>query len=119
MTEAQKNAFNDYMLDLLKDTDNAAAIAAAKPGVTYDTTGTVTHLEGKKTAYTGLEGIVVAKESDLKTANVNANNGLNDWYKSSSAAADAIVGHVGKNHPLAVAIRDKRDSMSHEPAPTA
>lgn len=114
LTEAQKDAFNDWMLELLNNAANAAAIAAAKPGVTYDTAGTITYLTGKETAYAGKEGIVTAKETELKDANKEANAALNDWYKASSAAADAIVGHVGKDHPLAIAIRDKRDSFTHD-----
>ena len=42
-----------------------------------------------------------------------ANDAMNDKYKASSNAADAVVGHVGKTHPLAILIRDKRDSMDH------
>lgn len=114
LTEAQKDAFNDWMLELLNDPDNKAAIIAAKPGITFDTPGTITHLTSKETAYAGLEGKVTAAKSALKTANENANKGLNDWYIASSAAADAIVGHVGKDHPLAEEIRNKRDSFTHD-----
>jgi len=113
LTEAQKDAFSDWMLELLNDAGNQATIIAAKPGVTYDTAGTITHLQGKETAYAGLEGKVTDAQSDLAIANTNANAGLDAWYAASSAAADAVVGHVGKSHPLAVLIRNKRDSFTH------
>ena len=113
LTEAQKDAFNDWMLDLLKDPANKAAILAAKPGVAFDTTGIVTLLTAKDTAYAGKEGIVVGIKAQLVTANKNANDTLNDWYKESSNVADAVVGHCGKDHPLSKAIRNKRDSFSH------
>lgn len=119
LTEAQKDAFNDWMLEVLNNPANQAAITAAKPGVNFDTAGNVTFLQGKETAYDGLEGIVTSKKAELKTAHENANKGLEDWYKASSDVADAIVGHVGKTHPLAIQIRDKRDSFSHaSPVPT-
>ena len=70
LTEAQKDAFNDWFLDLLNDADNKAAITAAKPGVTFDTAGTVTFLESKETAYDGLEGIVTARKAELPSARV-------------------------------------------------
>jgi len=117
LTEAQKDAFNDWMLDLLQNPDNQAEIIAAKPGVTFDTAGTITHLQGKETAYDGKEGIVTALESQKQTAVKVANTFLDDWYKSSSAAADAVVGHCGKDHKLSKLIRNKRDSMSHEAPP--
>ncbi|HLG36153.1 MAG TPA: hypothetical protein VI757_14845 [Bacteroidia bacterium] len=113
-TEAQKNAFSDWMLELLKDADNAAAIAAANPTVTFDTPGTVALLTAKDAAYQGKEGAIVALEQSLRTANAAANDAMNDKYKASSNAADAVVGHVGKTHPLAILIRDKRDSMDNE-----
>jgi len=113
LTEAQKDAFCDWMLELLNDAGNQATIIAAKPGVNYDTAGTITHLQGKETAYAGLEGKVTDAQAALATANANANAGLEAWYVASSAAADAIVGHVGKSHPLAIQIRDKRDSFTH------
>jgi hypothetical protein len=113
LTEAQKDAFNDWMLDLLKDPANKAAILAAKPGVTFDTPGFTTLLTAKDTAYAGKEGVVVALKAQLATANSVANNALNDWYKESSNVADAVVGHCGKDHPLSKLIRDKRDSFSH------
>ena len=113
LTEAQKDAFNDWMLDLLKDPANKATITAAKPGVAFDTPGLVTLLTGKDTAYAGKEGVIVNLKAQLKTANDAANTALNDWYKASSDAADAVVGHCGKDHPLSKLIRDKRDSMSH------
>jgi hypothetical protein len=113
LTEAQKNAFNDWFLDMLENADNQAAIVAAKPGITFDTTGTITHLKGKETAYDGKEGIVTAAETALKNANLEANVTLDDWYTASSSAAEAIIGHVGKNHALAIAIRDKRGSFEH------
>lgn len=120
LTEAQKDAFNDWILELLNNADNKAAIIAAKPGVTFDTAGSITFLGTKETAYNGLEGIVTAKKNELKTANDNANTGLNNWYKASSDVADAVVGHVGKSHPLAILIRNKRDSFTHDsPAPPA
>jgi hypothetical protein len=114
MTEAQKDAFNDFMLELLNNAANKAAIIAAKPGVTFDTAGTITLLEAKETAYTGLEGIVTAKKTELKDANSNANDGLNDWYKLSSSSADALVGHLGEDHPLSQEIRGKRGSFTHD-----
>jgi len=112
-TEAQKNAFSDWMLDLLKDPQNKTTIETAKPGVTFDTAGNVTLLTGKLTAQTGKEGKIVSLQEQLKTANADANTAMNDRYKSSSDAADAVVGHVGKTHPLATLIRNKRDSMDH------
>jgi len=117
LTEAQKNAFSDWMLDLLKDPQNKIAIDAAKPGVTFDTPGTVTLLEAKDTAYQGTEGIVVDFKAKLVTANKNANDAMNDKYKASSNAADSVVGHCGKDHPLSHLIRDKRDSMDHDSPP--
>ena len=114
LTEAQKDAFNDWMLDLLKDPANKAAILAAKPGVTFDTPGYTTLLTAKDTAYAGKEGIVVGIKAQLVTANKNANDTLNDWYKESSNVADAVVGHCGKDHPLSKLIRNKRDSMDNE-----
>jgi len=118
LTEAQKNAFSDWMLDLLKDADNKAAIVAANPDVNFDTAGTVTLLETKDTAYQGKEGAIVSLEQQLKTANADANTAMNDKYKASSNAADAVVGHCGKDHPLSKLIRNKRDSFDHaSPAP--
>ena len=113
LTEATKNAFSDWMLDVLKDPANKAAIDAAKPGVTFDTAGTVTLLTSKQTAYMGKEGKIVALKDQLKVANDDANHALNDKYKESSNAADAVVGHCGKDHPLSKLIRNKRDSFSH------
>lgn len=117
LTEAQREAFNHWMLELLKNPANKLAIDAAKPGVTFDSAGNVTLLEGKETAYQGKEGVIVSLEQQLKTANKDANDSLNDWYKASSNAADAVVGHVGKTHPLASLIRNKRDSFDNDPTP--
>lgn len=114
LTEAQKNAFNDWMLDLLKDPNNKAAIAAAKPGVTFDTAGIITLLEAKETVYDGKEGIIVDIKQKLVTANKNANDSMNDWYKESSNTADGVVGHCGKDHPLSKLIRNKRDSFDRD-----
>ena len=113
LTEATKNAFSDWMLDLLKDHANKIAIDAAKPGVTFDTAGTVTLLTAKETAYIGKEVKIVAATDALRVANSDANTALEDKYKASSNAADAVVGHVGKSHPLAILIRNKRDSFDH------
>ena len=113
LTEAQKNAFSDWMLDLLKNPDNKAAIDAAKPGVTFDTAGTVTLLTAKDTAYQGKEGVVANLKQSLVTANADANTAMNDKYKTSSNAADSVVGHCGKDHALSKLIRDKRDSFDH------
>jgi len=118
LSEPQKDAFSDWVLDLLKDATTKATILAAKPGVTFDTPGIVTLLESKETAYDGKEGIVTGIKAQLVTANKNANDALNDWYKESSNVADAIVGHCGKDHPLSKEIRNKRDSFTHaSPAP--
>jgi len=112
-TEAQKNAFSDWMLDLLKNPENRLAIEAAKPGVTFDTAGNVTLLTGKLTAQEGKEGKIVSLQGQLKTANADANTAMNDRYTASSSSAEAVVGHCGKDHPLSHLIRNKRDSMDH------
>ena len=114
LTEAQKDAFADWMIDLLGNADNQATITAAKPGVTFDSAGMLTHLKAKETVYEGKEGILTSLETQKVAAVKAANDSLNDLYKSSSETADSIVGHVGKDHPLAVSIRNKRDSMSHD-----
>src|SRR5688572_11498489 len=117
LTEAQKDAFSDWMLELLLNPQNQADITAAKPGVTFDTIGTISHLQGQETAYAGKEGIVTSLDQQKQTAVGVANTYLNNWYKGSSEAADALVGHLGKNHKLSKIIRNKRDSFSQNPPP--
>lgn len=114
LTEADKLAFVHFMEGILEEQANTIA-NEGKEGVTFDTDGYKTLLDGKHTTLDEEE----AQEKDAEEAVRNqvkvANAALDDAYKTASNTADAIVGHMGNDHTLSELIRKERGTFHQDP----
>lgn len=116
LTEAQQLAFSYWMKDLLTENKTDIEEAATKKGITFDTDGYLKQFSEKETSYKGEEGKETKLTQQLRTQTKSTNATLGDWYKSASAAVEAVIGAIGKEHKLSVIMRNKRDSMANEAA---
>src|SRR3972149_8513558 len=114
LTEAQKIAFSEWMKDQMNDPGIQKQIKEAKPGVTFDIDGNLKNLLEKEKTYEGAEGKITDLEALKQKAVLEANQKLEELYKTSSELVESLVGHLGKDHKLSKILRNKRDSMSLE-----
>ena len=114
LTEAQKIAFSEWMKDQMNDPGIQKQIKEAKPGVTFDIDGNLKNLLEKEKTYEGAEGKITDLEALKQKAVLEANQKLEELYKTSSELVKSLVGHLGKDHKLSKILRNKRDSMSLE-----
>ena len=111
LTASEKDEFSTWMLKTIKE--SADIIAAANPSVTYDVAGNLANLQAKDDAYKAEMGkIAPLKAAAIKQVGV-VNDLRDDEYKVSSAIADSVSGHMGKDNTLSIIIHQKRDSLSN------
>ena len=114
LTEAQKLAFSEWMKDQMNDPGIQKQIKEAKPGVLFDIEGSLKNLLEKEKSYEGAEGKITDLEALKQIAVREANQKLEELYKTASELVESLVGHLTKEHKLSKILRNKRDSMSLE-----
>ena len=114
LTEADKLAFGEWMEAAL--TANKETIINAKPDIPFAVDGYVNMLTEKHGKVKEAEGELARLRQEKVEQTKIANEMLKNYYKASSELADALVGHLGKDHELSKLIRNKRDSMALEAA---
>ncbi len=114
LTEADKLAFVHFMEGILEEQADTIA-NEGKEGVTFDTDGYKTLLDGKHTTLDEEEAKEKVAEEALRKQVKVANAALDDAYKNASNTADAIVGHMGNDHTLSELIRKERGTFHQDP----
>ncbi len=109
MTRSLKSVFARWFISILKA--NKTTIETSNPNITFDVTGHVTELETKETAFVDEEGKVSALVQAKVDMVKSVNDKLDDFYVASSASAESVIGHLGKDHTLSKIISKQRDSM--------
>jgi len=109
LTEAEKLAFGEWMETTL--TANTETITQAKPDIPFAVEGYTKTLAEKHGKLKEAEGQLARLKQEKHKQTEIANDTLKDYYNAASELADALVGHLGKDHTLSKLIRDKRSSM--------
>ena len=114
LTEAQKIAFADWILALLKA--NKKTIKEARPDILFPTEQYIKSLEESHDEVEEAEGKLTRLQQEKLKQTKIANDKMKKHYKRGSEGADAVVAHLGKDDKLSKLIRNKRDSMVLEAA---
>ncbi len=109
LTEAEKLAFGEWMDTTLNA--NKETIVQAKPDIPFAVEGYTKTLAEKHGKIKEAEGELTRLKQEKQRQTEIANEALKDYYNAASELADALVGHLGKDHTLSKLIRDKRSSM--------
>jgi len=111
MTASTKDEFSTWMMKTVKESQSE--IEDHDPAITFDVTGHLANMDAKDATLKGEVGKVAPlKAAAIKQVKI-VKDLREDEYKAASALADAVSGHLGKNHPLSIIIHQKRESLSN------
>jgi len=110
LTYAQKSAFVQMMAQMLKD--NLAGLKASG----FDPSSKLTSLNSALRTSVEDDMKQEALKAELVKATNKALKSLDAAYVQASSLADAMVGVIGKNAPLALRIKQLRGQMVKEKA---
>ena len=108
LTYAQKFSFAETVAEILtqnKKTFQDAGLDADKK---------IAPLLEKNKKVTVADSKQESLKAELKRATEDAVSAVDDSYKAASSLLDAMVGTIGKDHPLAKRLRQLRDQMAKE-----
>lgn len=106
LTEAQQRSFIRQMIEILQA--NQAELKAQG----YDAAAKVKVLSAKSATAEKAEGIQLQAMATLKTKTADSVKATKEAYELASAQVEAVVGALGKKHPLAQKVKGMRDAMS-------
>ncbi|MDI6739576.1 MAG: hypothetical protein QME74_04345 [Candidatus Edwardsbacteria bacterium] len=106
LTEAQQRSFIRQMIEVLQA--NQAELKAQG----YDAAAKVKTLSAQSVTAEKAEQIQLQAMAALKAKTADSVKATKDAYELASAQVEAIVGALGKKHPLAQKVKGLRDAMS-------